>query len=64
METSRKDFYLRLEDEKKGEVMKRAEVMSPEQRRGRDRGVIIFQSQNHGQWLEVEENKTGSEKQE
>lgn len=25
METSRKDFYLRLEDEKKGEVMKRAE---------------------------------------
>ena len=63
METSRKDFYLRLEEEKKGEAMQRAEGMSPEQRRGRHRGWIIFQSQNHGQWLEVEENKTSSEKQ-
>lgn len=39
--------------------------MSPKERYGQGRGVLIFQAQSYEQWSEVEKKKkkTGSEKQ-
>lgn len=62
MEAFRKEFYFRLEGEK-GAVMERAYGRSPGQWLGERQIHLVFQAESHEQWPEVEENKTGSGKQ-